>query len=292
MASPHPSWPWTIIQIGNVLLAILALWHAWKKGRQLAFSMLAAILFGFIVEFIALRSVPKPYWYRESLGWLPGGVPLGVCISWGLIFVSAFQAASRLTDSPWLRPLIAGFLAVSIDLVLDPCFVFMRFWIWAEPGPWFGIPWSNYAGWFAIVAGLSAGHIWLYRWLPPGQKLWRDLLVALLVLIPAFLCFLGVMKAFIFLSIYVNDALLLSTYYTACAIPIALNLRRFRRDQPLDLIVLATPIYFYACAWISLFLSGLYKPQPALVLIVPITILLGLTGYCWSSLDAVIPTPE
>lgn len=285
MAEAHPSWPWAVIQVGNGLLALVAFRHAWKKERTLAFSMLTAMLLGFLVEFIALRSTPKPYWYTESFVWLPGGVPLGVCISWGLIFISAYQVACRLTNSPWIQPLIAAFLAVSIDLVLDPCFVFMKFWIWAQPGPWFGIPWSNYAGWFAIVAGLSMGYTWLFRWLPPGQKLWRDVLVSLLVPVPAFLAFLGVMKAFLFLSTFLNDALLLSTLYTACALPIAWKLRDFRRDQPWDLVLLATPVYFYACAWISLFLSGLYKSQGALVLIVPITILLGLTGYCWSSLD-------
>ncbi len=49
-------------------------------------------------------------------------------------------------------PLAASVLMVAWDLAQDPVWsTMLRAWVWRDGGPWFGVPLSNYAGWFLTV---------------------------------------------------------------------------------------------------------------------------------------------
>jgi putative membrane protein len=63
-------------------------------------------------------------------------------------FITQFNRDSRL-----VIPATAALL-VAVDLVLDPAAVVLNIWVWVEPGPYYGIPITNYIGWFltAIIA--------------------------------------------------------------------------------------------------------------------------------------------
>jgi hypothetical protein len=52
------------------------------------------------------------------------------------------------------------------DLFLDPQMVAWGFWVWAEPGGYFGIPWINFVGW----AGSAALLTFLARPLSPSIR--------------------------------------------------------------------------------------------------------------------------
>lgn len=46
------------------------------------------------------------------------------------------------------RPLIAAFITTSWDFCVDAIGgTANRDWVWAEGGPWFGVPWLNFFGW-------------------------------------------------------------------------------------------------------------------------------------------------
>ena len=74
------------------------------------------------------------------------------------------------------------------DLFLDPQMVSWRLWVWDRRGGYFGIPWTNYAGWFGAVAlmtvivrpaGLPQGLVLVYAltWLLEAVGLgvfWRQ----------------------------------------------------------------------------------------------------------------------
>ena len=38
------------------------------------------------------------------------------------------------------------------DLFLDPQMVAWNFWVWDQPGQYFGIPWVNFLGWLLVSA--------------------------------------------------------------------------------------------------------------------------------------------
>ena len=53
------------------------------------------------------------------------------------------------------KGLLAGVLAVSIDVGIDAIFVAYGIWRWSE-GQWFGVPLANYTAWFMAVGGFVA----------------------------------------------------------------------------------------------------------------------------------------
>jgi putative membrane protein len=48
------------------------------------------------------------------------------------------------------RVFLAAYLLTAWDLSLDPAMSFLTpYWVWDNPGPFFGMPWVNLAGWMA-----------------------------------------------------------------------------------------------------------------------------------------------
>jgi len=49
-------------------------------------------------------------------------------------------------------PVVASFLMVAWDLAQDPVWAtVLHGWVWRDGGPWFGVPISNYLGWYGTV---------------------------------------------------------------------------------------------------------------------------------------------
>jgi uncharacterized membrane protein len=68
-------------------------------------------------------------------------------ISWTLARQIAGQATNLLTV-----PITASFIMVAWDFAQDPVWgTVLNGWVWIDGGPWFGVPISNYFGWYATV---------------------------------------------------------------------------------------------------------------------------------------------
>jgi carotene biosynthesis associated membrane protein len=129
------------------------------------------------------------YSYTDGLGLkIAGRVPFTVPLSWFYMgftsYLLALRVFSRRTgrQQPWKAVLLGAWLLTAWDLVLDPAMASpalpVRFWIWHQSGPYFGMPLTNLAGWSAtglIFIGLSRV-LWrtdaavsaLPAWLPFG----------------------------------------------------------------------------------------------------------------------------
>ena len=88
------------------------------------------------------------------------GVPLIVIVAyfgtgyfaWMLAHVFTGQFSKKL-EGKWIFvvPLIAAFILVMWDLGMDPIYsTVLSFWVWESPGPYFGVPITNFVGWFVI----------------------------------------------------------------------------------------------------------------------------------------------
>ncbi|MBD2624212.1 carotenoid biosynthesis protein [Microcystis flos-aquae FACHB-1344] len=99
------------------------------------------------------------YRYLSGLGYkIAGLVPFTIPLSWFYLGFSAYIIArvglSTLAIPQWLQNLgaiaIGAVLLTSWDFVLDPAMsqTTMPFWIWEQPGAFFGMPYENFAGWF------------------------------------------------------------------------------------------------------------------------------------------------
>lgn len=89
------------------------------------------------------------------------GVPLLIPIAWFMLLPSSWVMAQLIVGIPdTMRKRLAfvGVSAVALtawDLFLDPQMVGWNFWIWDTPSGYFGIPYSNYAGWLLVAAVIT-----------------------------------------------------------------------------------------------------------------------------------------
>ena len=113
------------------------------------------------------------YRYLSGLGYkIAGLVPFTIPLSWFYLGFSAYIIAlvglKRFNISNWLRQLgaiVCGSLCLtSWDFVLDPAMsqAPVPFWVWDQPGAFFGMPYQNFAGWMGtgIVFMTVAALLW------------------------------------------------------------------------------------------------------------------------------------
>ncbi len=73
-------------------------------------------------------------------------------IAWVIAGILLGDVFSQPRGIACARPLIAAFLTTSWDLCVDAIGgTANRDWIWAEGGPWFGVPWLNFFGWMLTM---------------------------------------------------------------------------------------------------------------------------------------------
>jgi len=281
MHALSPSTGFAVLQVLNYLLTLGVLMHAWRRQRDLFWVIPAAVLFGFLIEYSQVSKAVPPYHYTEALLALPGPVPLGVVLSWGTIIYAVLATVRAMGLSPRVMPIVAGLLATAIDFVSDPAFVSLGFWVWAKPGAWFGIPWTNYVGWFVIVASYTSFFELLRRYGP--SRTWFQALAPWVAVPLAFGAFVGVMLGYLWIE---SRAIVDPTTLVACffGLWLALALRpvlRARSNAHLDPGALAAPLFLYGASLLILFATDLHLRQPALVLVLPAFSLLGMGGFLW-----------
>jgi uncharacterized membrane protein len=154
---------WTILHIFEMacaLFMLLSFLHAsltwgWKKA---VFFFAFALVYGFILEDITVTF--SNYYSYNPHAWLElHNTMLAVPFCWtAVIYIST----KLMEGNPVLsglkkidKWLIAGILAVSIDVGIDAVFVAYGLWSWKE-GQWFGVPLANYTAWFMAVGGFTA----------------------------------------------------------------------------------------------------------------------------------------
>jgi putative membrane protein len=84
-------------------------------------------------------------------------VPLAIPVAWLMMLPPAWGVASLITGGYGLAFVVVSALAFTAwDLFLDPQMVAWRLWVWQKPGIYFGIPLTNYVGWFLASAAITA----------------------------------------------------------------------------------------------------------------------------------------
>ena len=148
---------------GHILVAFAALaatlgaragW-SWLPGLAVAGGLsLGAELLGTATGFPF-----SAYRYTELLGYRVAGlVPLLIPLSWFMMAFPSYVIANGMADSRVARWGIGALLLTTWDLTLDPAMSSLtRYWIWETPGPYYGMPLVNLAGWFATGLAIMAG---------------------------------------------------------------------------------------------------------------------------------------
>jgi uncharacterized membrane protein len=113
------------------------------------------------------------YRYLDGLGYkIAGLVPFTIPLSWFYLGFSAYIIALAGLQTRAISTLLryAGAIAfgslllTAWDFVLDPAMsqTTLPFWVWEQPGEFFGMPYQNFAGWFGtgVVFMTVATFIW------------------------------------------------------------------------------------------------------------------------------------
>ncbi|MFL5731568.1 MAG: carotenoid biosynthesis protein [Chloroflexia bacterium] len=182
--------PFGMEWMSSLLLAMLGLaaWTWLRLNFSLVGAALGALIFaaGVALEYIGVSS-GLPFGHYRYTGvlvpGLPGGVPLAIGFAWLFICISSLFTAATLRRFPGNPPrrlllvTVGALLATGLDLLLEPVAYRVKgYWQWLEPtAPYYGVPWSNFAAWFAAALLLNALVISLlsptstatrYPWLP------------------------------------------------------------------------------------------------------------------------------
>lgn len=146
--------------INVVLFAAPAFWacRRWLGLRDAIHLFVILGGYALTVETFALAT-GYPYgefYYSDLLGYkLFGLTPFTVSLAWTPLVIGAYAIAGRVASSSRvMRVIFATIILIGFDLVVDPGAVRVGFWRYEGGGAYYGVPWSNYAGW--VVTGFAA----------------------------------------------------------------------------------------------------------------------------------------
>jgi len=118
------------------------------------------------------------YHYLSGLGYkISGLVPFTIPLSWFYLGFSGYLITrvglEKLSIPNFVKDLGAiafgALLLTSWDFVLDPAMsqTSMPFWLWDQPGAFFGMPYQNFAGWFGTGVVFMTVATLIWRFLKP-----------------------------------------------------------------------------------------------------------------------------
>ena len=148
-----------------LVLFVVCLVHAAKRGRSSLAYVLGGFAFGLMLEYIEVLSGSYNYGrFYLMLGRAPLAIPICIGAGWAIIMYTA-----RLFSDALRLPLLSAaaldtLLALNIDLSMDVVAYRMHMWHWSWVGTglnpmtaeWFGIPYGNFVGWATVIFCYSA----------------------------------------------------------------------------------------------------------------------------------------
>ncbi len=139
--------------------------------KTLIFYVLALLL-GAIPELIGVKYgwIFGHYYYNPALTpFILGLVPVTTVISWAVVIYVSYTLANIILKFGARKPnfksdsniyvlivifglsLISGYVAVNLDMLIDPVVVATQGWFWIGGGQYYGVPIGNFVGWFLIA---------------------------------------------------------------------------------------------------------------------------------------------
>ena len=189
---------WTYMALLPVVTFALY-WRALGPWASVAF-LIAASLIGAGSELLGTNTgIPfAPYGYTDRLGAkILGDVPYFIPTSWYALSLLSYDLGGRLRVGVAGRAFATALFMVVWDVSLDPAmnqgggtFVF---WEYPGGGPFFGMPWVNWYGWFvtSVLIALVFEVLGGMRPAPdPLSERWAPTVYAMNVLFPVSICLL------------------------------------------------------------------------------------------------------
>jgi uncharacterized membrane protein len=163
-----------------------------RAGARWLIAFVSVFVLSFLAEHIGTGTgFPfSGYEYTRLLGPRIGErVPWVIPMSWFFMSAPSWILARRTFPTKVVpRVLFATYLLVLWDVALDPAMSFLvTYWLWEVPGPYYGMPWVNFAGWALTGVVLMIALEILDRWIDWAGEVsvsWSLLYHVAIVLMP------------------------------------------------------------------------------------------------------------
>lgn len=145
----------SINALAQTALVLALLGQAWGITRTVT-TAVVVITLSWGLEFIgSTTGLPfGRYFYTDVLQPQVGHVPAIIPLAWLMMLPPAWAVAYLAGGRQlgWQFVLLSALTLTAWDLFIDPQMVGWGFWVWTQPGGYFGIPWLNFFGW--VVSGV------------------------------------------------------------------------------------------------------------------------------------------
>jgi hypothetical protein len=141
----------------ETVIFLLCLRHAFRAGPPAVARLVLGVVFGLVLELLTIYQIRAYHYGPFSVMVLT--VPLAIGIAWGNQLYGARLFSDATSLPQWARPVLDAVLVIYLDLLVEPVATRLAFWDFGLPLDvhWFGTPYSNFWGFFWVVASFSAG---------------------------------------------------------------------------------------------------------------------------------------
>ena len=148
--------------VGGVFLMLFVCTHGWYRyglSRMIQFFFVTVIVTWLFESTSVAAGFPfGRFFYTEKLGEKIGSVPVMIFpayffngyLAWTMAGIFFGRRGSGIDKKVLLKiPLVAALLMVAWNACFDPIMSTLQgYWIWQVDGLYYGVPLSNFAGWF------------------------------------------------------------------------------------------------------------------------------------------------
>jgi putative membrane protein len=145
----------TYVTLGALAALLHAAWAFGVRRAVLLFVAAAGLALGTELLGTSTGFPFGAYAYTSLLGYrILGLVPFPIPISWFYMLYCALAIAARLLPARddnrarWLWAAAAAAILTAWDVAMDPAMLRTSHWVWNEPGIFYGMPLTNWLGWF------------------------------------------------------------------------------------------------------------------------------------------------
>lgn len=183
--SSYSEWFLGLTPLNLVLYFLLILWNLEKLSIKFFVAFSIPFFLGFITEFLGVNYglIFGTYEYGENLGFKIEGVPLMICVNWGILTVITADVSTFIHKNMIIRSLFGGVFMMILDLIIEVSAPRFDFWEFENNI----IPLKNYIAWFVI--GFVAHYFYNKCSVKTDKKISLHVLLAITIFFLTFLIF-------------------------------------------------------------------------------------------------------
>jgi putative membrane protein len=148
ISSSYQDWFLQLTYLNLFLYFVLILFNIKQLSYKFFLAFSIPFFIGFITEFLGTNYgwFFGEYLYGENLGTKIGGVPIMICINWGVLTIITADIAKLVHKNIFVVAIIGAFLMTALDVVIEVSAPRFDFWEFKNTV----VPLKNYVAWFII----------------------------------------------------------------------------------------------------------------------------------------------